>query len=276
MSALIFRIESQQVRTGMLSLSFSDADLIESVVRERMDEKVALGASDVPGIWTILAIGKISGLWRRGDHVHLHISDITTLAVPVEAVTAGDRRADFESRPYAIDVLDQEDMARVFGRVEVYQQETVPRVLAAAESVWTNASDGVLHGGLHLKPQGARFFYGVAVAYRWRCAFTGMSQASLDGGAREGVVLGLDDPFELRDGPPSGGLFVSGTIAFCYRHGLLAIGDEYDILRHPELGAQLRILLEMVNPKALLFLPNDQENWPDLSAARRHRLRFGY
>jgi hypothetical protein len=36
------------------------------------------------------------------------------------------------------------------------------------------------------------------------------------------------------------------------------------------------MLLEMVNRKAMLLLPKDESDWPDLDAARRHRQRFGY
>src|SRR5690606_10902724 len=109
-----------------------------------------------------------------------------------------------------------------------------------------------VYGGLHLEPQGPRFFHSVAAVYRWSCAFTGMRQDSPDGRFREGVVIGIDDPYELQDGPRSQGLFVSSSVAFCYRHGLLAIGEDYDILRHPELSAEMRIFLETINRKALL------------------------
>lgn len=276
MSALIFRIESRQARSGVLSLSFSDSELIESIVIERTGEQIALGVSGVPGIWTVLATGTLAGQRRGEGEVHLDISEVTTLAVPVDVVTAGDEHADAELSPYALDILDEEDMARVFGAAESYRQEPAPRVLAAAESARTKFQGGVLYGGLHLEPQGPKFFHSVAAAYQWRCAFTGMSQASPGGRFQEGVVIGIDEPYEMPEGPPSQGLFVSSSVAFCYRHGLLAIGEDYDILRHPELSAEMRIFLETINRKALLILPKDEANRPDLEAARRHRLRFGY
>lgn len=276
MSALIFRIDPQQIRSEVLSMRFSDREIIESIVVERIGEQVALGASDVPGIWSILATGELTGLRRSEGEMHLDISNVLPMGLPIDVVTAGDKYADDRFSPYALDVLDdEEDLVRVFGTGS-YQQDPAPRVLAAAESARTKFQGGVLYGGLHLEPQRPEFFHSVAAAYQWRCAFTGMSQASLDGRFQEGLVIGIDEPYEMREGPPSQGLFVSSSIAFCYRHGLLAIGEDYDILRHPVLGAEMRIFLETINRKALLVLPKDEANRPDLEAARRHRLRFGY
>lgn len=277
MSALIFRIDSEQARRGVLSLRLSDREIVESIVLERIGEQVALGVSDVPGIWTILATGELAGLRRGEGEMHLDISHVLLMDLPVDVVTAGDKHADDQFSPYALDVLDdQEDLARVFGTAQSYQQEPAPRVLAAAESARTKFQGGVLYGGLQLEPQGPRFFHSVAASYQWRCAFTGMSQASPDGRFQEGVVIGIDEPYEMPEGSPSQGLFVSSSVAFCYRHGLLAIGEEYDILRHAELSAEMRIILETINRKALLVLPEDEADWPDLQAARRHRLKFGY
>lgn len=276
MSALIFRIDPSQARGGVLSLSFADRAFIEEILLDRVGDRIALGVSDVPGIWTIIATGVLKGMARDGNEVRAEIIDIAVPALPVDVVTAGDLHADATFAPYALDVIEDEDqIARVFAAVEPYRQEPAPHVLAA-EAAGAMVQGGVLHGGLQLESQGPKFFHGVAAAYQWRCAFSGLCQTSLDGRFQEGVVIGIDEPYELHDGSPSQGLFVSSSIAFCYRHGLLAIGEDYDILRHPKLEAEMRIFLEAVNRKALLVLPEEQTHWPDLDAARRHRRRFGF
>ena len=276
MSALIFSIEPGLLPSGKFSLDFSDRELIENIALERAGERTALGTSDLPGIWTIHATGTLRAIWRSAERVHLDISDLVTLPAPVEVVTAGDRYADTEFSPYVVDVLEDDAFSRVFGSTEAYEQQLVPRALAAEEAAGANFLSGMLYGGLHLDPQGPKFFHGVAAAYQWRCAFTGMCQASPDGRFQEGVVIGVDEPYEFYDAPPAQGLYVSNSVAFCYRHGLLAIGEDYDILRHPKLGAEMRIFLEMVNRRALLIRPDDAYAWPDLDAARRHRQRFGF
>ena len=276
MSALILRIDPSQARSGVLSLNFPNRAFIVEILLDRAGERIALGVSDVPGVWTVIATGMLKGMAHDGGDVRAEIFDIAGLALPVDVVTAGDLYADAAFAPYALDVIeDEHQIARIFPASEIYQQEPAPHLLVA-EAAGAMVQGGVLYGGLQLESQGSKFFHSVAAAYQWRCAFTGMCQSSPDGRFQEGVVLGIDEPYELRHDPPSQGLFVSSSIAFCYRHGLLAIGEDYDILRHPKLEAEMRIFLDAVNRKALLVLPEEQTHWPDLDAARRHRQRFGF
>lgn len=275
MTALIFRIDPQCLEAGT-SISLADREFAEELVLDRKGEKVAFGSSQVPGLWNVVAIGRLADYARDKGMIRIFFSDVVVLDHPVPVVTEGDPQTDDAMVAYAIDTMFESDMERVFGAPERYAQNLAPPLMAIAESAGFAVSGGTAYGAPWMEQQHSGFFSKVAAAYAWRCAFTGMSQVSLDGLSREGMVLGLEAPFRVEGSEVSRGVFVSASVAFCYRHGLLAIGDDYEILRRPELCAHMRMILEVVNRTAMINLPSNPRSWPDLEAARRHRHSFGY
>jgi len=204
------------------------------------------------------------------------LTDLAPLPHPRRLVTHGDLETDANGEPYGLDVLEENDAKTILAESGSYDHLEALQLMVAedadtVEDIFGRASiyeeAGTAEGS---------FFHRVISAYKGRCAFTGLSQRSLDGKRMEAVVARVDAASGSQQASVSQGVAVSRTVAFCYRNGVLAIGEDYDILRSPVLCAELRALLDVTNPKALLFLPQEKEDWPDLEAARRHRLRFGY
>lgn len=273
-TGLIFRVDKNDSLQSALSLTFPNTYEMSDIFSERVGEDVVLGHSDAPGLWNAIAVGKFVD-WSIEEHViTLLVSHVQLLSELVPLVTAGDQESDSSFLPYLVDTLFAEDLARVFDQAKSYAHSAATP-MAVAE-VQTGFEAGLVSGGLRLELQDKTFFHKVGKAYEWRCCVSRLSQRSLDGSFREGVVMGIDEPLRGEVGKEADGIFLSSSIGFAYRHGLLAIGEDYDVLRHQNLSAEMRTFLEVVNPKAILDLPKDPGHWPDLDAARRHRLKFGY
>lgn len=271
---LIFRIEREDSLVRDMSYEmFAHFEMVE-IVASRIGEDIILGLSDIPGIWSAVATAKLADWTLEGQKVSLRFSNVEALPEPIGLVTAGDREADSAFRPYQMDAVEEKDLPRSFQSVNKYEQSPTPHAKAA--EVQQRFEAGRLSGGLRLEAQDETFFHKVGRAYAWACCVSGMGQRSLDQLFCDGVVLGVGEPLGKYEWREADGLFFSSSFGFAYRHGLLAIGDDYEILRHRALTAEMRMFLEVCNPKAMLWLPSDPLHWPNLEAARRHRTRFGY
>lgn len=273
---LIVRIDGVADLPSMLELRFPDHPLIADLVADRRGEMVVLGISSTPGVWLCRAVGVLLEGRRADGGYQLLFDAVEQLSESLHVVTEGDSHADRLERPYEIDVLGDEDVARILAKCDSYRFATTPKVLAAAEMGASVTEAGLMYGGLKPMAQNASFFHRVATVNRWTCMFTGLCLTSPDGREREGVVIGVDEPIANHDSPVSQGLFATASIGFCYRTGLLAIGDAYEILRHRALPAEMRLLLDVVNRSAMIRLPGQAADRPDLEAARRHRMRHGF
>lgn len=270
---LIVRTDFAAAAQSELTLRFPG--IYESHAIDRMGEDIVFGQSDVPGIWRLHAIGRLESWARAGDSVDFRFVDIRRLPESITIVTEGDPESDRHFAPYMIDTLLPEEMAGLLpGKLGLEQALQTP-IVTLAEG-YSEVIVGSLVGGLHFEAQGKTFFHKAAAAYSQRCAISHMRQSSIDGLAQEGVVIAIDEPFVRHEGAERDGLFLSSSFAFAYRYGLLAIGDDYELLRHQTMEAEMRMFLEIANRKAMLRLPEDPAHWPDLDAARRHRNKFGY
>lgn len=274
MTKLIFRIEPGDHLTKSFRLQCPLSHYAD-IAADRIGEEVLFGHSVVPGIWSVLAVGRFANWVSDDDSVFFSFEGIRLLREPVPIVTEGDAESDRLFTPYLLDTLMDDDLALISARdLEFAQQTTSPLSVAAEAQAGFGA--GHVVGGLRHDPQAPDFFHSVADAYDWRCAISGIRQRSLDGRWYEGVVLGVEEPYARQGGSPSEGMFVSSSFAFAYRHGLVALGEDYDVLRHRELPAEMRMFLEISNPQAMARLPENPAHWPDLDAIGRHRSKFGY
>lgn len=272
--ALIFNIRAEGTIRNTVAIGLVGEEAV-AIAASYQSQRVALGLSHVAGVWTVVATGTLAGYWCRQNVTYVVITDISPLPETLRLVTGGDIHTDSLEQPYGMDTLEAADAARIFGLDEIYAHMDTPRLLAA-EEVAAVEFDAIASRKDEDSWTAVSFVQRLGAAYKDCCTFTGLKQLSLDGRRKEGVVIGVDGGFDSATEALGQGLFVSRTVGFCYRNGLLAIGEDYDILRHPQLSAEVRVLLEMVNRRAVLFLPEDQSVWPDLEAARRHRRRFGY
>lgn len=274
MTKLIFRIDPGDRLARTLELPRPPGFYLE-IAADRVGEEVLFGTSDVPGIWSVLAIGRFARWTSNDQAVHFAFEDVRLLREPVAIVTEGDPESDRRLEPYLLDTLLDDDLALIFSHdLEFAQTTTTPISMAAEEPA--HFGTGHIAGGLSHEPQEPSFFHAVAHAYDWRCAISGIKQTSLDGRFHDGVVLGIEEPHVRQMGAPRDGMFLSSSFGFAYRHGLVAIGDDYDLIVHSDIPAQMQAFLETSNPKARLHVPENSDNWPDRHAARRHRQRFGY
>ena len=274
MTKLIFRIDPGDQLNKSFQLRLPLGHYLD-IAADRLGEEVLFGRSDVPGIWEVLAIGRFARWTSNDQSTHFVFEEVRLLREPVALVTEGDPESDRLFEPYLLDTLLDDELAGIFAPdLEFAQASTTP--LSVAAEGQTGFVTGHIVGGLSHEPQGPGFFHWVANAYGWRCAISGIEQKSPDGRFYEGVVIGIEDPYVRHSGLPKDGMFVSSSFAFAYRHGLLALGEDYDLIRHSDLPAEMRMFLEIANPAALLRLPEDPRTWPDREASRRHRHRFGY
>lgn len=274
MNRLIFRIDPGDRLTGTFQLK-CPLDHYVDIAADRIGEEVLFGHSAVPGIWSVFAIGRFADWISNDQSVLFTFKNIRLLGKAVAIVTEGDPESDRLFAPYLLDTLVDDDLALISAPdLEFAQSATTPLSVAAEGQAGFIA--GHVVGGLRHDPQDPGFFHSVAEAYDWRCAISGIGQRSLDGQFHEGMVLGLEEPYVRQSGSPKDGMFVSSSFAFAYRHGLVAVGDDYDVLRHRELPAEMRMFLEIANPTAMLRLPRNPGYRPDLEAAGRHRRKFGY
>lgn len=274
MTKLIFRIDPGDQLTRVLELQRPLGHYTD-IADDRLGEEVLFGTSDVPGIWNVLAFGRFAR-WTSDDRsIHFTFEDVRLLRQPVAIVTEGDPESDRLFEPYLLDTLLDDDLALIFGRDLEFVQAAASPISVAAEE---QAHFGVGHvvGGLGHAPQEPGFFHSVADAYGWCCAVSGIKQTSLDGRIHEGVVLGIEEPHVRQQGVPRDGMFLSSSFAFAYRHGLVAIGDDYSLIMHSDMPAPMQVFLETSNPEARLRVPENRADWPDKQALRRHRQRFGY
>lgn len=274
MTKLIFRVEPGDHLTEIFSLQCPSNHYAE-IAADRIGEEVLLGHSVVPGIWSVLAVGRFAD-WSSDDHsVFFSFEGIRLLREPVTIVTEGDAESDRVLTPYMLDTLLDDDLALISARNREFAQQTTSPLSVAAEAQ-VGFGTGHVVGGLRHDSQAPAFFHAVADAYGWRCAISGIRQRSPDGRWYDGMVLGVEEPYVRPGGSQNEGMFVSSSFAFAYRHGLVALGDDYDVLRHRDLPAEMRMFLEIANPQAMACLPENPAHWPDLDAIGRHRTKFGY
>lgn len=172
-----------------------------------------------------------------------------------------------------MDVLEPEEASAIFGDLSLYGQIDSPRAAAAeqTEPRWHHLRFAGPENRL-----GTTVFGRLRSAYNERCAFIDVWQAPANGQSGEGMMVAVDAATLLEGEALSMSLFVSDMISPLYQSGHLAMGEEYDILYHPELDASVALFIEAKNPTGKLILPHDRNAWPDLEAARRHRKRFGH
>lgn len=274
MSKLIFRIDPGDQVPESFELQHPLGHHV-GIAADRIGEEVLFGHSVVPGIWSVLAIGRFAD-WRANDQsVFFVFESIRWFDEPVAIVTEGDPESDRRFAPYLLDTLMDEDLASISAPDLEFAQPATTPMSVAAEGQTGFVSDHLLRWE-RPRPEVSGFFHSVAEAYDWRCPISGIRQQSLDGRIHEGVVIGVEAPYARRTGLPRDAMFVSSSFGFAYRHGLIVLGEDYDLLRHPDLSAEMRMLLEIANPAAMLRLPKDPAHWPDLDAAGRHRRKFGY
>lgn len=263
---LIFNVRGKDMTLHTFAVGLV-GDAASDIAASRQGERVVLGISHSAGVWLAIGTGTLASHWSRGHVTYIAITDVAVLPESLQLIT----QADASGEPYGMDVLDAADARKILGHSHIHEHQHTPW-LAAAEDL--PALD--LTGRNQDDSTETNLIHKVAEAYDERCTFTGIKQFSLDRRLREGVATRVDNKPNGVDFSVSQYLFMSRTVAFCYRNGLLAIGEDYDILRHRDLCAEIRMLLETVNRKAMLLLPKDESDWPDLDAARRHRQRFGY
>ena len=259
---LIFNMRGQGVEQHTIAFPVA-GDFAVEIAEANHKQRVALGHSQVPGIWSLAATGILVGKWSDGALTHMVVTDITALGVDMPVVTQGDSVHDALGLPYGLDTLLDSDAARVVAAHSSYEQ-AAPVQLVAAE------------GQDHADSVPPAFSRRVIASYRGSCAFTKISATAAAGNGHEAIAVWVDAAVAEVDAPVSHGLCVSRTIGFCYASGLLAIGEDYEILRVEGMDAGVDLMLETLNQASRLYLPADQAEWPDLEAARRHRQRYGY
>ena len=112
------------------------------------------------------------------------------------------------------------------------------------------------------------FRHSVRRAYRDTCAFTGLSIRN--GGGRPEVQAAHIQAVEDH-GPDSirNGIALSGTVHWMFDRGLLAIGDDYEILIKDD-GLPDRVA-HLLLPDRRMQLPADRDEYPQLEFVRNHR-----
>lgn len=270
MRGLVLRIENLEPNASGVELGYSSLDLGDLAAGEH----VGVGYSVVPGIWQIVAVGRLVKVVASDSMVHVAIDALFHLHPTLAVVTDSSRNADEALAPLDMGWLSPEDIKRVSSAIVPFGKQNASNRTLATEGE-EEIKGGQAFGALELERQDESFFYRVARAYDWRCCFMGYGQSSRDGKRKAGAVIAIEAPHWSR-GAVSEGLFVSSSIAFSFREGYVAIGDDYEILRSPLLDARLRTMLDVLNPKALISLPETYEDWPDMAALTRHRKRFGY
>lgn len=272
MGNLILRVEDIEVGIPTIDLVFPALNLDSSFV----GKAVALGRSNVPGLWSVVAVGRFIALEQSESASCIRIDTLFHLNLPLSAVSASTATADSDFTPLDFAIIDDDAVEQLITRNALdYSQPQEERALSVTEAGIWGAEGGQAVGHLELVPQDRSLFYRVAQAYTWECCFLHYSESAHAGRRRDGVVLAIDPP-HWSQGTVSDAIFVNPILAFPFREGLVAIGDDYEILRSRDLSAGLRTILDITNPKALLALPEAYEDWPDLSALERHRRRFGY
>src|SRR5690606_35926082 len=93
-TTLIFRIGSKEVIPPTHQMTFGAQCLDLSILEDRIGERVVLGASDVPGIWTCHGLATLAGYSVEGNQILIGFDDIRPLPVPGALVTGGDPWAD--------------------------------------------------------------------------------------------------------------------------------------------------------------------------------------
>lgn len=271
---LIFNIRPDDLLRRTFEVSLVGPEAPE-IAASYQNCRVALGYSERPGVWDAVGRATLIGCWTQQGTTHVILANPEMLAEPVRIQTVSGANLDSSAPPHGMDTLDPGDAERISGLDSDFFIESTPSLLAAEAPTSDDFRPEIDAWGAGSQNTD-NFIHRVERAYKFGCAFTGLTQLAPDRHLYEGVVIEIDGQSGSKRESVNQALYVSRTVGFCYRHGLLAIGEDYDIIRHPELNAQTRMLLEVTNRKALLFLPEEQSDWPDLEAARRHRLHFGY
>ncbi|WP_332711851.1 hypothetical protein [Pelagibacterium mangrovi] len=265
---LIFNVREEDIALHTFAVGLV-GEAASDIAACHQGERVVLGISGPAGVRLAIGLGTLASHWSRKHVTYIVITEVVALPESLELIA----RPDASGESYGMDMLDASDADRILGLPNTHEQANTPRLSAAEDmpafDLMGRDQDDSTESNLNL-------IHKVTQAYHERCTFTGIKQFSLDRRLREGVAIRVDSKPNGVNFSVSQYLFMSRTVAFCYRNGLLAIGEDYDILRHRDLCAEIRMLLETVNRKAMLLLPKDESDWPDLDAARRHRQRFGY
>ncbi|MEO6608382.1 MAG: HNH endonuclease [Aestuariivirga sp.] len=112
-----------------------------------------------------------------------------------------------------------------------------------------------------------RFRQHVLNAYDRRCAFTGLR--IINGGGRPEVEAAHIVPVE-HNGSDSikNGIALSGTAHWMFDAGLLALSDDFAILKSRHINYDFDHLL---NSSGKAILPRDPEQWPGRNNLKWHR-----
>src|SRR5690606_15207501 len=172
--------------------------------------------------------------------------------------------------PYALEEVSPDERARI----ERLARESVKEgaVPGFAERMETMLPDGSVSSaaGAHqacnpedwldrVVPSSAVLHGAALERYRNRCAITGLP-LGMPGGLREGFVVPLHfsgvAPRAICDVIP-----VTGTLAFCYAHRLVAATDGLALWLHPLLPWEIAALLRELNPAQRLNVPEAPADW---------------
>ena len=144
MTKLIFRIATDETLTAPFELRFPLSLYLE-IAADRAGEMVFFGHSDVPGIWTVVAMGRFAGWSNDVQTANFSFDEIDVLSEPVVVVTDGDAESDRLRKPYALDTLLEEDLALVFARNRNFEQSAFSPQSVAAEDQAPYVKDRRVH-----------------------------------------------------------------------------------------------------------------------------------
>ena len=99
---LIFNMHGQGVEQHTIAFPVA-GDFAVEIAEANHKQRVALGHSQVPGIWSLAATGILVGKWSDGALTHMVVTDITALGVDMPVVTQGDSVHDALGLPYGVD-----------------------------------------------------------------------------------------------------------------------------------------------------------------------------
>lgn len=251
-----------------------------TLVCERLGETVIFAHSDVPGIWSCFGRGRFRRLSYRLDGVVMEFDRVAHFARPVVTVIAAE---DALETPYAFDELSFDEVERIDRLAwENENQEVFPAFAERAQEALQEAlyerapayeadepgafiRDGWLD---RLVPSDSDLYDSALERYGNRCAITGLP-LSMPGGFREGFVV----PAHFRGAVPRAVcdvMPITGTLAFCYAHGLVAATEGLTLWLHPLLPLEIATLVGELNPSGRLNVPEAPQDWPRPELLRRH------
>lgn len=264
---LIFRIDPYAATNPKPQIVLPAHAVLADMITDRIGELVLLGARSHDNGWAVIATAVLMGKAETDEGLAILFKRRQVLDRPHILATVAPNDGD-----YAVEIVSPDALPGWLASELCDQSDDLPSLPGMEEAALVFLDSDYPDPS----PQTKTAFHRIALAYGHTCAVSGLHLMCPKTGRLEGEVVTLDGKPLLPDTPNSGALFLTSTLAFCYQHHLLAIGEDFDILRHTKLPAELRILLEYTNRAGMMRLPADTRDRPDIGALRRHRQAAGF